>query len=368
MTIIEILISCKGFNSKFLIKITPFFIILLLASCAPRITLLVSPEAQGLGQLIQAQAKGVKGLENLQVQSDGMWPKTGAVARLTSTPGWNLPSSAPDSTPWPQSQTPSGYQPYYGLIASARASATSWRFLPLFYDPIGVSRAFQQGKQPPLPAWGKLSEPQWKNQLVLSGRQPLFHQALFFLSNPDLALSMPEGFLTPTTAWKAQLNTVSSWLTSSCWLPSTWQFAPADLKPLFTASSPLVFVTTYRHFIAQSSQFPQSFQLWYNPKPALMVAQVLSLEVFTPEAQDKTVYPLVNLLTSSTFGNLAGMKTHWIPVNQNTYEIDSYTAAFRKVASQAPHWVQLSNRIPPTLHSALAYDALEIAVSFAKKK
>ncbi len=346
-------------------------LLLLLASCAPRITVLVSPEATEVGQLLQTQAKGVHGLENLVFQPDSSWPQSsqaGAVVRLTSTPSWNLPQGAPTSQLISDKFIPGSFRPLGGLLVEAQNSPEGWKYLPLFYDPVGVSRSFQNEKPPQLPAWSQVKSPAWKNLITLPGREPLYQQAVFFLANPKLTSTAPAWFLTPTSAWQTALQGVKTWLNAPCWIASSWQFAPADLVPWRQPNSPRVFVTTYRSFVRHRTDFPQNFRLWIAPAPAPVVAEVISLESFTPLNQEKSLKPLLTLLLSPAFENLAGMKTHWIPTDQNTYEIDNITAEIRSVASQAPRWAMISNRLPTVRHADLAFDALGVAVSYAKKR
>ncbi|NNM53793.1 MAG: hypothetical protein HKM05_03620 [Spirochaetales bacterium] len=348
-----------------------FLPLLLLASCAPRITVLVSPEATEVGQLLQVQAKGVHGLENLVFQPDSSWPQSsqaGAVVRLTSTPAWNLPQGAPASHLISEKFIPGGFRPFGGLISQAQNSAKGWKYLPLFYDPVGVSRSFQNEKSPQLPAWSQVKSPRWKNLITLPGREPLYQQAVFFLANPKLTSAAPEWFLTPTATWQTAIKGVSAWLNAPCWISSSWQFASSDLVPWRQPNSPRVFVTTYRSFVQHRTDFPQNFRLWIAPAPAPVVAEVLSLESFTPLTQEKNLKPLLSLLLSPAFENLTGMKTHWIPTDQNTYEIDNITAELRSVVSQAPRWAMISNRLPPDRQADLAFDALDVAVSYAKKR
>ena len=365
-----------NFNKTGGVALLPLLLLLLLllllfASCAPRITVLVSPEATEVGQLLQVQAKGVPGLENLVIQPDSAWPQpaqAGAVVRLTSTPSWNLPAGAPVSQLISDKFIPSSFRPLGGLLSEAQNSPEGWKYLPLFYDPVGVSRSFQNEKPPHLPEWSQITASTWKNLITLPGREPLYRQAVFFLANSGLTSSSPAWFLTPTSEWQKALQDVSSWLDAPCWISSSWQFAPADLIPWHQPNSPRVFVTTYRSFVQHRTDFPQNFRLWIAPAPAPVVAEVISLESFTPLNQEKALKPLLGLVLSPAFENLTGMKTHWIPTDQNTYEIDNTTAEIRPVVSQAPRWAMISNRLPVQRHADLAFDALDVAISYAKKR
>ena len=348
-----------------------------LASCSPPLTLLVSPEAAGVGVLVGQSAKGTKGLEGLVVLPDAdPWSAKGLVARLTSTPGWNLPEAAPRSSPIPAAVLPPAYAPLPVFAALGQTKDGSWDALPLFFDAVGVEAYYREGgaAAPDLPNWNQLGEGRWAGRVTLPGGQPMYREAVFFLgeSSPQSPAPHLEGWFSQSdAAWQDGLARVSDLTTASAWVPSTWTFAPGDLVIWQKPDSPYVFGTTYRSFEVSRGVLQRRFTAWrrsYDSGQTALVGQALFLEVYGDAKKSKVLEALLKLLCSPEFQIEVGVRLKWMAVSQSTSEIDGDSAAVRDAARAALRFFPLTERLPGSIPSNNLLGEIQAAFNFAKKR
>ncbi|HUX40229.1 MAG TPA: hypothetical protein VMV83_03590 [Rectinemataceae bacterium] len=350
---------------------------LLLSSCAPPLTFMVSPEAAQVASLVEQAAKGTKGLEGLVFLPDtGPWPSKGLVARLTSTPRWNLPAAVPAVSPISASALPPAYAPLPVFAALGRSSDGSWSALPLFFDAVGFEAYYPAGSAvpPDLPNWDQIGDKRWEGQLALPGGLPSCRQAVFFLGESSLKspiLDAGNWFSQFDADWRAGLARVPEWTTSTAWAPSTWTFTPGDLAVWQKPGSPYVFGTSYRSFEISRGGDPRRFAPWlrrYESGQTALAGTVLFLEVYDGGKAPKQLEPLLRLLCSPDFQKQVGVRLKWMAVSQSTAEIDGDSAVVRDAARAAFRFFPLADRLPQSIPSNNLMGEIQAAFNYAKKR
>lgn len=353
------------------------FLLLSLSSCSPRLTLLASPEAAEVGDLVMQSAKATKGLAGLVVAPDSSpWPGSGFVVRLTSTPRWNLPPEAPKLAPIPSVALPSTYAPLPAFADLGRAKDGSWSAVPLFFDVVGVEAYYREGSStaPELPAFDQIGDRRWAGLVALPGGLPVFRQAVFFLqeSTPKSPLSdIGNWFMQDDGAWREGLARISDVTTAGAWVPSTWTFAPGDLAIWQNPGSPYVLGTTYREFEVTRGVAPRRFIAWqrrYDAGRTALAGTALFLEVFGDGKAVGQLKPLLKLLCSPEFQIQVGVRLKWMAVSQSTAEIDGDSAAIRDEVRGALRFFPLAGRLPATVPSNNLMGEIQAAFNFAKKR
>lgn len=352
-------------------------LLLFLASCSPRLTLLVSPEAAGVGVLVQQSAKTAKGLAALVVVPDSSpWTGSGLVVRLTSTPGWNLPPAAPKISPIPATALPSSYAPLPVFADLGRAKDGSWPAVPLFFDVVGVEAYYREGSAtaPDVPAWDHVGDRRWAGLVALPGGLPIYRQAAFFLQESISKSPMYDignWFIQDDGAWRDGLARISDLTTAPAWVPSTWTFAPGDLAIWRNTGSQYVLGTTYREFELTRGVAQRRFAAWkrsYDSGGTALAGTALCLEVYGDGKAAKQLDPLLKLLCSPEFQIQVGVRLKWMAVSQSTAEIDGDSSAIRDEVRDALRFFPLASRLPASIPSNNLMGEIQAAFNFAKKR
>jgi hypothetical protein len=354
-----------------ILLISPLFFLFFLSSCAPRLTLLFSPEAQGVGSLLAQKARTTPDLGTLVVSPDTAWPKDGLVVRLTSTPNWNLPHGAPHTLPLNSTDLPKNFVPVASLATLGQNKNGTWAVLPVFFDALGVMAYTVNGSPTVLPQWGDLDKKMWKNRLMFAGRSPLIRQGIFFLETP--LSTTPEAkhwFTQSPDPWKTALSAVPTWILAPAWAPSTWQFATADVKFWQKPKTPYVFATTYRQFELTQQPGIARFSAWQvkRKEQTWMTGPVLFLEIYASASANKEIKALVALITSPGFQAEVGSQEKWLAVNLLAPEIDNSSAQVRTLARNATDFIPITDRVPDPLPDKNLMSSLQIAIDYAKKR
>ncbi|NNM66628.1 MAG: hypothetical protein HKM06_01315 [Spirochaetales bacterium] len=350
---------------------SPLFFLFILSSCAPRLTLLVSPEAQDVGALVAQKARTTPDLGSLVVAPDTTWPKDGLVVRLSTTPNWNLPHGAPRSIPLSSNVLSKNFFPIAALAALGQNKNGDWAVLPVFYDVVGVMAFNPPGAGAPLPQWQDLGKKVWSNRVMFSGHSPLIRQAIFFLETPPTTLPAAQKWFTQTPAnWKAALSAVPAWILAPAWAPSTWQFADPDVKFWQKPKTPYVFASTYRQYELTQQPGLVRFQAWQvkRGKDTWITGPVLFLEFYNSASSSKEVKALVNLLTSPSFQGEVGSREKWLAVNLLAPEIDNSSAQVRELARNVSGFIPVTERLPDPLPNDNLMSSLQVAIDYAKKR
>ena len=354
----------------FLLKLFSAFFFLFLSACAPRLTLLVSPEAQSVGAMIAQKARTTAELGSLVLAPDTVWPKSGLVVRLSTTPNWNLPHGAPQSVPMSATVSNKSFIPLAALAALGKNKNGTWAALPVFYDTVGTLAYNVPGSVTPLPQWQDLDKKVWKNRVMFAGRSPLMRQAIFFLESPLSTLPSASNWFTQAPeSWKNALKALSGWILSPAWAPSTWQFAAADVKFWQKPKTPYVFAETYRQFELTQQPGLAHFAAWQKKqgKETWVTGPVLFLEFYPGTSDSNEVKALVALVTSPAFQGEVGAQQKWLAVNLLAPEIDNSSAQVRTLTRNASGFIPVTERLPDPLPERNLMSSIQVAIDYAKK-
>ena len=340
----------------------------LLASCAPAPVVLISPEAEGLAPAVEkAVPKGTKVL--LESQAGKGAPRT--VVRITTTPGWNMPSGVGPAALLPAATLQADKQGRYAmpsaLAALGRRGDGSWSSVPLLFDIWGstVFVADEKGP-PPSGAWGPLFAKAVKSKVSVAGSRPSFRQTAYFFETRSASSHQAEAaswFSQAAAGWDDPAAALSRVAVSRALIPDAWRFARADQSTLYKPGPKLVFLETYRDFEAAN---PPGFRRFAPLNAGREDAPVLAGTVIFAEFRgDKRAAPaasrIVASLAAPEFQKAAGLAGRWLAANGGAPEIDVEGAQARRLVERASRFFPVCDRLPDPPVEACLLSTIQLA-------
>jgi len=345
-----------------------------LASCQKPLVLLVGPEVQDLQPLVQKALAANPSAGHWTLQPDTKpWPGAALALRLTTTPGWNLPSStAPAVQVSDEWRKGGNYRPPDSLARMAM-NGQNWEAIPLFYDVWGETRFVPQGSKASSPTdWDRLLAQAGTRSLVMAGSRPAFRQWAFVGAVSDgkaHALASP-WFALASKPWEGELSALASLKDKACWAANSWDFKMADLLQAYKPNASSTFLETFRDYETANVQGSRRFDALRIPGPSgfALGGIVVFAELRGAPGRWKAALPLLRILTGSAFQREIGSRTYWLAANSGAPELDGTGAAVRNLVRQAEFFYPLTDRLPdPLVENNLTVD-VQLAIDEAPKK
>ncbi|HTP58215.1 MAG TPA: hypothetical protein VMM82_04810 [Spirochaetia bacterium] len=359
----------KQLSSVWLV-LAPF---LALASCQQPVTVLLSPEAAALRADVQSAVTGAPGLGKVTVTLESATAPSGPLLRLTSTPGWNLPSGLGPAVPIPAGWDPS-YQPLPAFAALGQAKDLSWSSIPLLYDVWGLTTFAAKAKSQAIHGdWKELLNRAALRSLSVAGSRPSFRQAAYlFAVFPDVPGRGEAAAWFPQTAqgWKAPAIVLPALVVNRAWLANSWFFTQDDQAVSYKPGRPIVFLETYRNFEQANPPGVRRFVplTVRQGTTVAMAGTVLFLEYRGSKGGLDAALKVARSLAGMAFQREAGAHGKWLSVDQSAPELDVVGAMVRRMSSGAARFFPVSDRLPDTLVEGNLWAEVQLAVDRAPRK
>jgi hypothetical protein len=345
-------------------------ILMVLVSCNRSRVVLVGPDTEAFGPLVETALKQDGTAGTWTVQSEGAtWPADAVVVRLTTSPGWNLPAASPGLVALADSwRTGSDYSPPPSLSRQARNSLGEWEVVPLFYDVWGITRFGPPGTdQAGSGRWDEVLSSAPGQSLAMAGDQPAFRQWAFgqaaagaWPPSDQLAL----WFSQPAAPWTKEIASLAPLVHHRAWAPQAWRWAEADLDQLSGRKTNTSFVQTFRAFEASPAGGAHRFSPFQRTRAGVSEVSglVVAAEFRGPKGDTGAVEPLMRLLAGSRFQREAEVQIQWLAASSRAPELDGTSAAVRRLVNQTVRFLPTTNRLPAPLVADSLLAQVQVAV------
>ncbi|MDA8424954.1 MAG: hypothetical protein M0Z80_02355 [Treponema sp.] len=336
-------------------------------SCQAPPAVLLAPEAAGLESAVRGVLpRGTK------VEVEGRGGVDRNVIRLSSTPGWNLPSGVGADVPLPADWNPSYTLPP-SLAALGRKADGSWSSVPVLYDVWGeTSFAAPSPSAPPPGDWSALLKGAARDTLVAAGARPSFRQAAFlFQVFPDLPESSEAlaWFDQTPLGWRAPGAVFPAVIANRAWRPNTWFFSRADQAAAYKPGRPTVFLETYRDYESTNAPGLRRFAplVANSPGGYALAGTVLFLEYRGDARSLDRALPLMKSLTGPGFARKAGLGGKWLAADRAAEELDGVGAMLRRRVGASVRFLPVTDRLPDPLVEGSLWVEVQLAVDRAPR-
>jgi hypothetical protein len=345
----------------------------ILASCQKPLTVLLGPEAAPLKAAIEETAAGTQGLGKVMVEVEGAKAPAGSMLRLSSTPGWNLPSGSEPAVSFPSDWDPS-YRPPPAFAVLGQGKDHSWSSVPLLYDVWGHT-TFAANPSAPTPAgeWKGLLKRAAPASLSVAGIRPSFRQAAYLFGIfPDLPSEREAAswFVQAPSGWKAPGAVLPALVADRAWIPNSWFFSREDQAMSYKTGKPIVFFETYRDYERANPRGVRRFVPLTIRKGQsyAMAGTVLFLEFRGNKNQLGPALKLMRSLARPEFQKRAGMDGKWLSADQSAPELDGVGAMVRRMSRGASRFFPVTDRLPAPLVEGSLWVEVQLSVDRAPRK
>ena len=345
----------------------------MLASCQKPLTVLLGPEAAPLKAAIEETAAGTPGLGKVSVEVEGAKAPSGAALRLTSTPGWNLPSGSEPAVSFP-SDWDSSYRPVPSIAILGQGKDRSWSSVPLMYDVWGhTTFAANPSALTPTGDWKGLLKRAAPASLLVAGIRPSFRQAAYLFGIFPGLSSDPEAaswFAQTPAGWKAPPAVFSALVANRVWIPNSWFFSREDQALSYKTGKQIVFFETYRDYErAQAPGVRRFVPLSVRDGQGYaMAGTVLFLELRGNKSGLGPALKLMKSLVSPDFQKRAVMDGKWLSTDQSAPELDGVGAMVRTMSRGASRFFPVTDSLPDPLVEGSLWVEVQLSVDRAPRK
>jgi hypothetical protein len=344
----------------------------ILASCQKPLTVLLGPEAVPLKAAIMEAAARTPGLGKVRVEAEGARAPAGPALRLSSTPGWNLPSGSEPLISFP-SDWDSSFQPPPVFAVLGQGKDRSWSSVPLLYDVWGQTTFPASPSAQTLPGeWKGLLKRAAPASLSVAGIRPSFRQAAYLFGIFPNLPSQGEAaawFAQAPSGWKAPGTVLQALVADRVWVPNAWFFSREDQAMSYKAGKPVVFFESYRDYeLANPPGVRRFVPLSIREgQHYAMAGTVLFLEFRGNKSGLAPALRLTRSLAGPDFQRQAGTNGKWLSTNQSAPELDGVGAMVRTMSRGAARFFPVTDRLPAPLVEGNLWTDVQLAVDRAPR-